>query len=547
MIKNWLLLSSVAFGVGFGLSLPLNRDVKQAALTGLTTVPAAAAGVIAVDLLQKRRFGTAFLTLHTEIEELEQKKQGMSQSLIIAKNQQESLEAQIQLLEEEKQGSANAATLLEAEKQGLVEESHQLQVWLRELKVQEEQLNQILSKTALEHHQTEMRLTELNEELTQRLTPESEPQNQLLPDSSITPPLEQEVLLQDLVELELTKSRLEKQSQFLYVEITTLAKQEESFNQSLAELDQQQRSLKGEIKILMPSVEELQRKQEILVSDVETLTATKNHLLELLQELREQSQITQTPDAQPLFSEPSTSNIEVTDITKSFQLEPRDRERSAPYHVQSIDLLNRVSKVPIAIDEFRLWNLEHTQWLWNDVILPRWSYPPFLGSVGLSYEGTEEVWGTKDILDVIGANLRLLGLNHLETDELYDRCAEDSAENWLKTVTFAFSEYAYLSDQTSSFWKGLCLRLQLPYQGENKQPIRMLKELARDGIKLLELPEAIDGYPLVSTLWLQNGIPRHNLNHFADLVADLKDSYGWNYLATVPTHELAKELLNSRP
>ena len=43
MLKHWLPIGSIAFGVSFACALPFNRDLAQSALIGLATIPGAIA------------------------------------------------------------------------------------------------------------------------------------------------------------------------------------------------------------------------------------------------------------------------------------------------------------------------------------------------------------------------------------------------------------------------------------------------------------------------------------------------------------------------
>jgi len=78
MLKQWLLLSSVAFGVGFGVSLPFNRDLKQSTFNGLVAVPAS---VVVLLLVRHRETGQKLSLFQAEIQTLEGGKQKLSTAL----------------------------------------------------------------------------------------------------------------------------------------------------------------------------------------------------------------------------------------------------------------------------------------------------------------------------------------------------------------------------------------------------------------------------------------------------------------------------------
>ncbi len=71
MTKNWLILCVLTFGVGFGISLTLDRDIKRAALAGLITLPATATGVSVVEHRRKRQLSDTLSKLQAQVKELE--------------------------------------------------------------------------------------------------------------------------------------------------------------------------------------------------------------------------------------------------------------------------------------------------------------------------------------------------------------------------------------------------------------------------------------------------------------------------------------------
>jgi hypothetical protein len=80
VVKNWLCISSTAFGLGFCIGLSFNRDLKQAIVVASSTVPATSAAVLIIQQQQKREARQNLMSLHAEIHELESQRKGASQS-----------------------------------------------------------------------------------------------------------------------------------------------------------------------------------------------------------------------------------------------------------------------------------------------------------------------------------------------------------------------------------------------------------------------------------------------------------------------------------
>lgn len=179
-----------------------------------------------------------------------------------------------------------------------------------------------------------------------------------------------------------------------------------------------------------------------------------------------------------------------------------------------------------------------TQHLWQ-TISSHWSHynrpdkQRFLGSIQISQKATDQV------LDVVGYNLS--NLSTVTYNKLYERFDEPE-HNWLKILTFALSEYAYYySSVEEKFWYGFCQKLQLSC---NQSLEKTLRRIVGDGFDLLGLVKAKGGYPYVSTLWLQSGIPQQNLNHFAHLVQEFSNEYGWWEIAHSSCEDISEELFD---
>lgn len=82
MVKNPLLLVSVACGVSFALSLLVNRDIKSAAIAGIITIPATFAGIFVVNGKQRIEQKQILTNLENQIYQLEEWEAHLNQSLV---------------------------------------------------------------------------------------------------------------------------------------------------------------------------------------------------------------------------------------------------------------------------------------------------------------------------------------------------------------------------------------------------------------------------------------------------------------------------------
>jgi len=98
MVKNLLLLGSVAFSMSFGLSLLINRDIKTAMFTGLITVPATFSGIVAVNRKQKNQQKRPLNSLQLQIHQLKRRKTQLIQSLSATITEKQRTDANINFL-----------------------------------------------------------------------------------------------------------------------------------------------------------------------------------------------------------------------------------------------------------------------------------------------------------------------------------------------------------------------------------------------------------------------------------------------------------------
>ncbi len=501
--------------------------------------------------------------LQQDVETLEQQKQALEQA-VISNRQQEQLAGtrleelsgqEVQLQDEIKAGSQQKQALqqdlmaLEARKQSLTEVVDRLTAKVQNLRTQETTLNTSLSAFTTEQQalDSQLKTREQEKQAIQQELSDLETHRQTL--RSIADVLERQ--LQELrTQKQQVSDSLNQQSeeqQRVEIDLSQLRSQ--------LQIDRQQYdTLTQELEALRKQEEQLQEQISTLTQERETLLVQRNNLDEECRQLQAQIQSAQVQQSQYRalrIDSPSPTYV----VSESLADAPyaTDNQIDPPEPAPALSVESIVAPVAsaktfrplIRAIDFRLVDSEHTEWLWEEVLVPRWHYRPFLGSIYLPREDTDEVWGTETILTIVGDNLKRLGENNLNCDRIYDRFGDENHLYWLKILTFAMSDYAYYMESEGGFWRGLCDRLELSYQSDNAIPVTTLKKLAEDGIELLKLPKAVEGYPIVSTLWLQSGIPCRNLHHFADLVADLGDELNWRQIQNTDAAALARKLLNT--
>jgi hypothetical protein len=152
----------------------------------------------------------------------------------------------------------------------------------------------------------------------------------------------------------------------------------------------------------------------------------------------------------------------------------------------------------------------------------------FLGSVKLSPNATNEV------LDIVQTDLSRCG--SLTRNRLQQKFGSQDF-TWIKVLTFAMSEYAYIDDSEHGYWQGLCDRFSIT---KNQTTVKALQQVFWEGVEDLGLIRSDKANRYVATLWLQSGIPQQNLGQFAELVQVISSDYDWWDLAHADPSDLAQ-------
>lgn len=525
---------------------------------------------------QKQQLEQEFRHLQTQIQEIKNQETTLNHFLVALSDKKQQVEVSISPLKTElNQIQAQVldqqqllSTLrrerleLEAYQRQLTAESHHLQTSTQELRQQESSLNQSLAVIATQKQQAEDNLklhrTQLNQ--LQNQIAAKEPHN-----------LE---LSQDLAALEQQKYQLKTGSSALQIQLETLEQKLAQLSQSLTKITTQKQetqdslsSLQTELSQLEKQVSVQQQQKEQLTQEVVLLASQKDQLAEELRQFQTQIQAKESyqppADERAIQSLPTETTIKPTDRTQTKVTPARIQKElpglsPKPTQDESVDASEteeltqaaqineptpsrqhprRNSQTQRTSIDCDFMNYKYTKHLWEDQILPHWSHRDrpvgqrFLGSIRIKRTASNE------LLNIVGQNLQQL--DRVTYDSLNSEFYE-LEQNWLKVLTFALSEYAYYYS-SERFWQGFCERLDINH---NQRVEIALRRVVDKGIELLGLVRAKSGYKYVSTLWLQSGVPEQNLAHFAQLVQEIADEYGWWELAHTAAEDLSQVLLS---
>lgn len=286
-LANRILLGSVAFGVSFGLGLLANRNLNQALLAGIITVPATYIGVAIAD--KRRAYQERLLrsSLQIQIQDLEAEEAQLYQSLSAATATRHEVEASINALQSERSYLLNRVselhtqrnelyqelTTVQKQKQQQEAEFYTLQNQIQQFEQQQTELSQSLANKISQIQQAELRFNRLQVELDQLQNQINQKQNQ------------QEQVNKTLIALEHRKQELGGETYDLETNIKVLEQRQEQLNQTLLPLQvrkqQVQTTLTSEqerLKQLKNQVSTQQKQREQLNQDLASLERQKQQL-----------------------------------------------------------------------------------------------------------------------------------------------------------------------------------------------------------------------------------------------------------------------------
>ena len=546
MNRKWLILGTVPFSVGLSLSLIINRDIKYAALTGLLSVPATVAGVSITEHQRRKKLNDKISTQQRQLRDLVQQETDFNNSITLLSRRVESLRLQeediktaISSLSANQQQSQSALDTLQNNirelsdrKSKLEPEITALETNLRQLREQETVLNE-LSDSQKELQKEIFNLSEQKQTLAEQLNERQHSLNQLRQQRS---DLEKAISTKS-DEKELAR-QLHRRKQQLIAENNSLQNDNESLSQKQAKIEAEKQQ---EINKLIEQQQKGDLLQKQIVEREDRLSQLDKELKKFIAQEAElqnnKSQLNQ--EIKQLQDREDKLNRLVINFNREEEIEfdVVDRESGKSTTKAIVHQTEETVSLPIDLDnsDYNFSNAEHIKCLWENIILPNWNHKErpfgyrFLGNIDLDSEVSD------CLIEIVGENLRRL---EYITDIALEQSFSALDKDWIKIITFSLSEYAYY-DSDRKFWEGFCDRVNI----EHSQTVEnTLRQITEQGIDSLGLIRALGGYKYVSTLWLQSGVPKQNMGHFAAIVEDLADEYGWWEISHSSVEDIAETL-----
>ncbi|MGQ4647267.1 tellurite resistance TerB C-terminal domain-containing protein [Lyngbya aestuarii] len=180
-LANQVTIGVITFAVSFILGFIVNRDGKQALLTGLIAVPASYTGVIVASKRRTNQERLVKYSLINQIEELEEEEEQLYDTLSLVKTTTEQLEASISNLYTERLQLLSRVSelhsqrdllnhdliLLQNQKQQTIKASQELQAEIQAFERHQRELSQTLSVRVAELERAENHKHSLQTELNQ--------------------------------------------------------------------------------------------------------------------------------------------------------------------------------------------------------------------------------------------------------------------------------------------------------------------------------------------------------------------------------------------
>lgn len=291
MVRNRLLLGSVAFSVSFVLSLFVNRDIKTALLTGLITVFATFVGVVAVNRKKITQQKLILNKLEIKIYQLERWETQLNQSLLAITSEKQRTETTINFLKTELSQLYTQIAEQRSYKQQLSQDLIALSEHRRQLEAESHDL-----QTQVQN--CEQRRTELHNSLR---SIKAEKQNAEASVNSISV-VNLEQLQVQIIERQHQKEKLERDIVFL--------------NSLKPQLEEKLHNLRNQIPVLEKSQAELTQSVSVLLETRQRTEISVNSLQAEFNQLQTQIADKQNKKgkvAQELISVKEKSHLEVTD------------------------------------------------------------------------------------------------------------------------------------------------------------------------------------------------------------------------------------------
>ncbi|MEB3336794.1 MAG: hypothetical protein VKJ46_04975 [Leptolyngbyaceae bacterium] len=293
MLKNRLLLGSVAFGISFSISLITGQTLGMAGVTGLITVPSTLIAVFVSDRRSERQAQTRLAQLKRQIRALHQKRNNLLQSLEILEVEREQLEADFYSWQD-------AVDSLQS--QNAPAPAQKMLSWnlaaLNALPPAPEAPDQLLLPASQELESSSLALKQIHVQVAE--------QRQL-----------KAQLNQELGKLKQQKSQLEAQTAHFQTQIQGLEKRQAELNQAIADLsgkrqavEQNASPLKNALQQLQAQVSSLRGELGQLESEILDRRTHKDQLEQEIAQLTTQKYL--APKATASVSVPETDKPETS-------------------------------------------------------------------------------------------------------------------------------------------------------------------------------------------------------------------------------------------
>lgn len=274
MVSNRIILGTVAFSVSFGINLVTYRNVNQALLTGLTTLPATYIAALVVD---KRRRNNELLVLGSrrqQIQQLEAHETGIHQFFSTASSQRQellknlnSLRTELNHLNYQVLEYRHQKAALQSELTTLTTQKHQLEADLSNYQAQSQEIEQyqaklthFLATVTAEKNELEANLISLHatvDEYIQENQAQQQQNNHLLTDAH---KLENEISDLKIKQAEIKQDILTKRNeqQQLTASINNLHAEQNQLRQ-VTDTNFQQQQLELNLQTLQTQIQQLER------------------------------------------------------------------------------------------------------------------------------------------------------------------------------------------------------------------------------------------------------------------------------------------------
>jgi chromosome segregation ATPase len=157
MLKNWVMLTSLSCGIGFGSTLLISRNLQQSTLTGLITIPAVVASITVLSRQRKEEIDRQTANLKIRLDILQQQENLIAKQLQFKELSYKEIDKQLKDLQSMLENSHNNVKLYRKKKKDLEQE-------ISSLSFQKDQCQNLLLELQKEVQQSEVFVIELRDQ-----------------------------------------------------------------------------------------------------------------------------------------------------------------------------------------------------------------------------------------------------------------------------------------------------------------------------------------------------------------------------------------------